>query len=171
MGNRWVAEVTLKGIFKIALIFTLIFFNSFIFIRQPFAKERKSQGEPIVITSQSLIADNRAKTALFEGTVIAKKGEITLFADKMLVYYSEEKGDSSIKKIEAEGNIKLVRDKRVITSRFASYFAEPDEKIVFTGEPVASDGENVIKGTKMIYFVKDDRSVVENSKVFLRTKN
>ncbi len=171
MGNKRVAGIILKGVFKIALIITLILFYSFLFIRQPLAQEKKTEGEPVVITSQTLVADNKAKTALFEGTVIAKKGEVTLFADRMLVYYSEEKGGSNIKKIEAEGNIKLVRGKRVITSRFASYFAEPDERIVFTGEPIAAEGENVVKGTKMIYLIKEDRSIVENSKVFLKTKS
>lgn len=123
--------------------------------------------EPTVITSQSLTTDNKAKTALFEVNVVAKKGEMTMFADKMLVYYAEEKGASNIKKIEAEGNVKLVKGARVVTSRFATYFAEPREHVIFTGEPRASEGENVVTGTKMTYYMNDDNSVVENSKVFL----
>ncbi|BCB96961.1 hypothetical protein JZK55_18830 [Dissulfurispira thermophila] len=92
---------------------------------------------------------------------------MTLFADKMLVYYSEEKGSSNIKRIDAEGNVKLIKGDRVVTSKFATYFAEPEERIIFTGEPKATEGENVVIGTKMIYFMKDDRSIVENSKVLL----
>lgn len=136
-----------------------------------FAQEKKPAKEPTVITSQNLIADNKAKTALFEGSVVAKKGEMTLFADKMLVYYSEEKGSSNIKKIEAEGNVKVIKGERVVTSKYATYFAEPEEKIIFTGEPRASEGENVVTGTKMTNFMKDDRSIVENSKVFLVDKD
>ncbi len=132
-----------------------------------FAQEKKVQKEPIVITSDRLTADNKAKTALFEGSVVAKKGNITMFADVMKVYYSEDKDGSNVKKIEAEGNVKLIRENRVVTSRFATYFSEPEEKIVFTGEPMASEEQNVVTGTKMIYFVKDDRSIVENSKVLL----
>jgi lipopolysaccharide export system protein LptA len=131
------------------------------------AKQTSAKKEPTVITSQTLTADNKAKTALFEGSVVAKKGEMTLFADKMLVYYAEEKGSSNIKKIDAEGNVKLIKGERVVTSKFATYFAEPEEHIIFTGEPRASEGENVVTGTKMTYFMKDDRSIVDNSKVFL----
>lgn len=133
-----------------------------------FAQEKKTTSkEPTIITSEILTADNKAKTALFERSVVARKGEMTLFADKMLVYYSEEKGSSNIKRIDAEGNVKLIKGERVVTSKFATYFAEPEEKIIFTGEPRATEGENVVTGTKMIYFMKDDRSIVENSKVLL----
>jgi hypothetical protein len=32
------------------------------------------------------------------------------------------------------------------------------------------DGDNVVSGTKMIYFMVDDRFLVENSKVILKSK-
>ncbi|MCL4491555.1 MAG: hypothetical protein M1510_06585 [Nitrospirae bacterium] len=131
------------------------------------AGQKKTAKEPTIITSQTLNADNKAHTALFEVNVVAKKGEMTLYSDKMLVYYSEDKGGSTIKRIDAEGNVKLIKGERVVTSKFATYYAEPEEHIIFTGEPRASEGENVVTGTKMTYFMKDDRSIVENSKVFL----
>ncbi len=93
-----------------------------------------------------------------------------MYADKMLVYYSEEKGSSNVKKIEAEGNVKLVRGNRIVTSKYATYYSEPEEYAVFTGEPRASEGENVVTGTKITYFMKDDHSIVENSKVFIVNK-
>jgi len=135
-----------------------------------FAEDKKDGKVPTIITSRTLSADNKARTALFEGNVIVKKGEMTMFADKMLVYYAEEKSGSNIKKIDAEGNVKLIKGDRVVTARFAVYFAEPQEHIVFTGEPRATEGENVVTGTKMTNFIKDDRSIVENSKVFLVEK-
>lgn len=143
-----------------------------------FAAEEKSNAseqknnvkEPTIVTSQKLTTDNKAHTALFEGNVVAKKGDRTMYADRMLVYYSEEKGGSNIKKIEADGNVKLVRGDRVVTSKSAVYYAEPEEYIVFTGDPRASQGENVITGTKITYFMKDDHSIVENSKVVIVNK-
>lgn len=134
------------------------------------AQDRKAGDEPTVITSQSLTADNKAKTALFEGSVVARKGDMTFSGDRMLVYYSDDKGSGTVTKIEAEGNVKLVKGDRVITAQSATYFTAPEEKAVFTGEPRASDGENVITGTRMTYFLKDERSLVENSKVFLVDK-
>ncbi|MFO0752632.1 MAG: LptA/OstA family protein [Thermodesulfovibrionales bacterium] len=135
-----------------------------------FAAEKGPAKTPTVITSESLTADNKARTALFEGSVVARKGDMTLFADKMLVSYTDEKGSGTIRKIDAEGNVKLVKGDRVVTSRFVTYFAEPEEHAVFTGEPKATEGENVVTGSKMIYYFGNDRSVVQNSRVFLVNK-
>ncbi|MDX9714774.1 MAG: LptA/OstA family protein [Dissulfurispiraceae bacterium] len=129
-----------------------------------------SSAEPVVITSSTLSADNKARVAVFEGSVVAKKGEMTMFSDRMTVYYSDEQSGSSITKIDSEGHVKVIKGDRVITSRAALYLAEPDERIIFTGEPRASEGQNVVTGTKMTYFIKDDRSIVENSKVFIVNK-
>ncbi len=122
--------------------------------------------EPTVITSRSLTADNKAKTALFEGAVVAKKGDMTMSADRMLVHYADEKG-GGIRRIDAEGNVKVLKGDRAVTSQAATYLTDP-ERIVFTGEPAATEGENVVRGSRMTFFVKDDRYTVENSKVFLK---
>ena len=122
---------------------------------------------PITVTSETLTADNKQHTALFEKSVIAKTADMTIHADWMLVYYREEGGD--VTKIEAKGDVKVYRDAKVITSKEATYFAD-EEKVVFTGSPRAIDGQNVVSGTKIIYFTKDDRSIVENSKVILKNK-
>lgn len=174
VSSQQSAVGSLKGkslLFALLLLFTI---HCSLFTELSFAEEKKTEEQkakvPTVITSELLTADNKAKTALFEGSVVAKKGEMTLFSDKMLVYYADEKGSSNIKKIDAEGNVRLIKRERVVTSKFATYFAEPEEHIIFTGEPRASEGENVVIGTKMIYFMKDDRSIVENSKVFLINK-
>ncbi|TAN43538.1 MAG: hypothetical protein EPN22_09910 [Nitrospirae bacterium] len=139
-------------------------------LSQAGAEDKKTIKEATVITAQTLTTDSKAKTALFEGSVVAKKGDMTLFADKMLVYYTEEKSSSNIKKIDADGNVKVVKGEKVITSASATYLTEPQEKIIFTGTPRASEGENVVTGSRMTYFLKDDHSLVENSKVILVNK-
>jgi len=131
-----------------------------------------SDKEPTVITAQSLTADNKAKTALFTGSVVAKKGDSTFYGDRMLVYYVES-GDgenSNIDKIEADGNVKLVRGDRIITSGKCVYYAGDNERAVFTEKPRATENKNIVTGTVMTYYIKEDRSVVENSKIFIVEK-
>ncbi len=135
-----------------------------------FAEERKESTEPIIITSQSLINDSKARTATFEGNVVAKKGQTTLYASKMIVYYEDEQKGGDIKMIEAIGNVKLVKADRVITSHKATYFPEPEEMVIFTGEPRATEGKNLVTGEKITYFMKDDRALVEKSKVYLKER-
>jgi lipopolysaccharide export system protein LptA len=132
--------------------------------------DKNAQPVPTIITSEALTADNKAKTALFTGSVVAKKGNMTLYADRMLVYYIESGGGSNIDKIDAEGNVKLIRGDRIVTSGKAVYFAGAEERAIFTESPRAAEGKNVVTGTKMTYYMKDDRSVVENSKVFIVEK-
>ncbi len=81
----------------------------------------------------------------------------------MTVFYTS---DGSIEKIDASGNIKLVKGTRVLTSKKAIYVAE-EAKITFTGEPMAVEGDNIITGSKIIYLVEEDRSIVHDSKVYI----
>lgn len=133
-------------------------------VNAPGAPKPRVKG-PITVTSETLTADNKAHTALFEKNVVAKTSEMTLYADSMLVFYTEKGGD--VTKIEATGNVRLYKDSRVITAQKATYFADRGE-VIFTGEPRAVDGENVVTGSMMTYFIGQDRSYVENSRVILK---
>lgn len=151
----------LKRSFIISSIITLLLVCA---LNCPAAPKPQVRG-PITVTSGTLTADNKAHTAFFEKNVVAKTPNMTLYADSMLVFYTEKGGN--VTKIEASGNVRLYKDSRVITSQKATYFADQD-KVVFTGEPRAVDGENVVTGSKMTYFIAEDRSFVENSKVILK---
>jgi len=132
------------------------------------AEDQKTQIKgPINITSETLTTDNKAHTALFEKNVVAKTTNLTIYSDKMLVYYKEDGG--TVTKIEATGNVKVLKESRIITSKSAIYYADED-KVIFTGEPRAMDGDNVVTGTKITYFMGTDRFQVENSKVILKSK-
>ena len=149
----------------------LLILSLFLILAVPggaFAEEAKTKVKgPITITSESLTADNKEHTALFEKNVVARTTDMTIHADWMLVYYKEQGGD--VTKIEAKGSVKVYQEAKVITANEMVYFAD-EEKVVFTGSPRAIDGDNVVTGTKITYYTRDDRSVVENSKVILKNK-
>lgn len=148
----------------------IVLVTLFLFINPVLAQDKKEMPEPIIITSKTLINDSKAKTATFEGNVVAKRGEVTLYADKMIVYYEDEQKGGNIKMIEAIGDVKLIKADRVITSHKATYLPDPEERVIFTGEPRATEGKNLVTGEKITYFMKDDRSLVEKSKVYLKEK-
>jgi lipopolysaccharide export system protein LptA len=153
----------LKRFFIISILF--LFFTSVNAFSEEGA-QRKIKG-PITVTSETLTADNKSHTALFEKNVIARTTDMTLYADKMLVFYKEGSGD--VTKIDASGNVRLFKGGRIITSLNATYYADED-KVIFTGQPRAIDGENVVTGSVMTYYIGEDRSYVEKSKVFLKNK-
>ena len=129
--------------------------------------ETESEKKTIIITSKTLTADNKNNTAVFEGSVVAKIGDITIQSDEMAVFY--DNSENSIDTIHATGNVKVHKNERALFSDKAVYF-DADEKIVFTGNPKAIEGNNVISGTKIIFYFRDDRAVVEGSKVILQNK-
>lgn len=119
---------------------------------------------PVVIKSDRLTADNLNNTALFEGAVVATTPDMTMYSDKMLVFYERKTGN--IKKIESEGKVKVIKGDRVIVSQKAVYYAD-GEKVVFMGEPRAVEDKNTVIGDVMTYFINEDRYYVEGAKVFL----
>jgi len=125
----------------------------------------KREGRKVVITSEVFTADNRTSTAVFEGSVVATIEDITIHSDRMTIYYNSSRG--SIKRIHAAGRVRVHRNGSVIFSDDATYSGD-EEKIVFTGRPKLVEGENVVTGTRIIYLLRDDRAIVEGSRVVLR---
>lgn len=118
-------------------------------------KDRSSL--PITIKSNELTADNKGKTAIFTGKVVAKQGDITIFADRITVSYADKKGD--VEKIEAAGNVRIVQQNKTGIAAQAVYDSR-DGKITMTGNPKVMQGSESITGKTITYYVDDDKSVV-----------
>ncbi len=116
---------------------------------------------PMVITSATFSTDRQAGTALFEGTVAAKNNDVTLHADKMLVYYAEG-GD--VTRIDSTGHVSFATKDGTITSDYSVYYAD-DKRLVFTGEPKAVEGSSVVTGKEIVYYIDKEKYNVKGSKV------
>jgi lipopolysaccharide export system protein LptA len=120
-----------------------------------------SSKAPIDITSDMVEADQKQNTVTFKGNVIGKQENITLYANVLTIHYdSESKG---IKMVVATGNVKIVQLDRRATSQKVT-FHQDENKVVLEGEAVIREGENVIRGERVIYYVEEERSVVEGGK-------
>lgn len=126
---------------------------------------RKTEKKPIVITSETLTADSKNNTAVFEGSVVAKTDDITMYSDAMTVFY--DNAESKVNKIHAVGNVKVINKSRALFSEDAVYL-ESEEKIILSGNPKIVEGENVITGRQITFFLKDERAEVEGSRVILQ---
>lgn len=125
---------------------------------------------PTVITSKKMNADNKSKLIVFTTDVVAVKGESTLYADEMTVYYTEDGKD--IDRIVCKGNVKIVKGVKTAVSKEAVYYNRPEgESVVMTGEPKVWEGNNLVTGTKITLLLDEDRSIVEESRVTLYPKN
>jgi len=123
--------------------------------------------KPVVITAKTMDADNLANKALFVGDVVAKSDGVTVYADRMEVFYSEDSGQ--IIRIEYEGSVRMIKDKRSIVAERATYYGD-EEKIDFRGDPRILEGDNLVTGSKIFYYPSKDRLVVKDSRVYMHNK-
>lgn len=116
---------------------------------------------PIDITSDTVEGDQKKNLVIFKGNVVAKQEEATLYANQLTLYYDPE--TRRIREIVALGNVKVTQGDRRATSQKATFY-QNENKIVLEGEVVIREGENVIRGEKVVYLVDEERSFVEGGK-------
>jgi len=116
---------------------------------------------PIEITSDSVEGDQKQNRVTFKGNVIAKQEEATLYANTIVVYYDSEM--KKIKEIIAIGNVRIVHLERRASGQKAT-FCQNENKVVLEGEAVVREGDNVVRGERVVYLVDEERSYVEGGK-------
>ena len=163
---------------RIALL--LVAFFLFLFFISGEAQEKKGTGKggekkfkaekgfgftashaPIDITSDTVEADQKQNTVTFKGNVVAKQEDTTLYANILVIHYDPD--TKKLKEIMATGNVKLVQLERRATSHKAT-FQQDENRVVLDGEAVVREGENVIRGERIIFYVDEERSIVEGGK-------
>jgi len=112
---------------------------------------------PITIKSNELSADNKGKTAIFKGKVVAKQGDVTIYSDTLNISYGDEKND--VEKIEATGNVRIVQGNRIGTASRA-VFESKLGKITMTGNPRVMQGADTISGKIITFFIDEEKSAV-----------
>ncbi|PIV20733.1 MAG: lipopolysaccharide transport periplasmic protein LptA [Deltaproteobacteria bacterium CG_4_8_14_3_um_filter_45_9] len=116
---------------------------------------------PIDITSDTVEADQKTNTVIFKGNVVAKQEDTTLYANTLTITYDQN--TKKLKEIVAVGNVKVVQLDRRATGQKAT-FDQDKNKVVLDGEAVVREGTNVIRGERIIFYVDEERSVVEGGK-------
>jgi len=129
-----------------------------------FAEEVTSgfdRNQPVEITAQQLEVLQLERQSIFTGDVVAVQGEMTLHADKLIVYLQE--AQQQIDRLEAIGGVKFVQLDRVATADRA-VFQQVDEVLILTGNAVVTQGGNSVSGDEITLFIQEDRTVVKGSK-------
>jgi lipopolysaccharide export system protein LptA len=112
---------------------------------------------PIYIKSDQLLTDTKNRTATFIGKVIARQGDMTLYADRMVVHYAAEGGN--VERVECTGTVRFIQLNRSGSAGKAVY----DNRlgtIVLTVNPKVYQGEDMVSGTEITYYLADQRSIV-----------
>ncbi len=116
---------------------------------------------PIDIVSDTVEANQKENTVTFIGNVVAKQEDITLYANTLVIRYDPE--TKKLKDITAIGNVKIVQLDRRATGQKAT-FQQEENKVVLDGDAVVREGESEIRGERVIFYVREERSIVEGGK-------
>jgi lipopolysaccharide export system protein LptA len=123
-------------------------------------QHRGTSSLPITVKSNELAAENRGKTAIFTGKVVAKQGDVTIFCDKMTIFYGKTQGD--VDTIEADGNVRIVQENRTGLSSHAIYESKQGKITLTGGNPKIMQGDDTVSGEIITYFIDEERSSVSS---------
>jgi lipopolysaccharide export system protein LptA len=128
--------------------------------------------KPITVVSDQLEADNVQQQVVFIGNVMAKQEDMTIYCDRLTVFYTEaekkgakktdkkmEPRAESVKKITAQGNVKVTRGQDVAVGDTA-IFLNQEQKIILSGNPKVWQGRNMIRGEEIVVLLKEKKSYV-----------
>jgi len=130
--------------------------------------------QPIDIEADKLEVLDGEKRAIFSGNVMAKQGGMTLRTKELSVNYTGNQGlsgsNANITRIKATGKVLITTDKdQTATSDWAD-FQVIEQVMTIGGNVVLSQGENVIKGDRLVIDLKTGRSRFENEGQLTATK-
>jgi lipopolysaccharide export system protein LptA len=116
---------------------------------------------PMDITADELEVQNKACISIWRGKAEALQGQARLRADVIRAFLQTKPGASTgtgacgdVIRIEAEGSVYYVTSKDQRVRGDAGVYEASNETVTLTGDVVAVQGQNVLRGTKMVFNTK-----------------
>ncbi len=135
----------------------------------------KSSAQPkdIRISSDSLTYSQDKRSVVFTGNVHVTRQDFELWAKRLTVFLQPDQAGkqaksgsnpaSAMKKIVADGGVRLKSGGRVATADMAIYTAA-DETLRLTGDPFLQEGKNELRGEVVVLHLKENTSEVLGGK-------
>jgi lipopolysaccharide export system protein LptA len=130
---------------------------------------------PLIITSKTMTVNNKQNMAVFDHDVVIKKGDLTITSEHMEILSGNDHSSAlpgsafdseSVSKLRAWGNVKMHEGTRKAQAHEAIY-NQKEDTVTLIGEPILFEENYQVTGTKMTFYIKDKRSIIEGSKVLI----
>lgn len=118
------------------------------------------RNQPIEITAQKLEVLQQQRQSIFTGEVVAKQGEMTLYAEKLIVIF--QKDQDQIERLDAIGGVRVLQLDRVATADKA-VFHQAEETLVLIGNAEVTQGKNKVSGDEITLYAKENRTLIKSS--------
>lgn len=145
----------------------------------------RNRDQPIQIESASLEVRDKKKEATFTGDVKVVQGDTTMTSATLVVFYDQEQaatpsksgkaapkaplpaaapgpgGSSSIRRLEAKGNVVVTQKDQVVTGDTA-VFDTRTNSVTMLGKVVLTQNKNVVRGDRLVVDMTTGISRVES---------
>jgi lipopolysaccharide export system protein LptA len=142
-----------------------------------------SSKEPISIDANKLVYYDKERKAVYSGNVVVIQGDTKMICSAMTVFLdraptqgapaqgapaqssngqSTPTADSGVKHLDVTGPVTVLSKTQVATGDNGSY-DKAEDKVWLIGHVTLSDGQNVTKGDKLTYDLKNGQATVDTS--------
>jgi lipopolysaccharide export system protein LptA len=137
-----------------------------------------SSKEPISIDAEKLVYYDKEHKAVYSGNVVVIQGDTKMTCSAMTVFLdraptqgappqssngqSTPTADSGVKHLDVTGPVTVLSKTQVATGDNGSY-DKAEDKVWLIGHVTLSDGQNVTKGDKLTYDLKNGQATVDTS--------
>lgn len=124
---------------------------------------------PLTVTSDDLVMFHDENRAEFAGNVLAVQGKTRLKADRVIVWFRKSgqkepegpSGSQSLDRVKAEGRVNIQTDQFTAKSDAAVYETATEILVLSGREATLTQGENIVKGVKIVVDRKKGSTRVE----------
>ncbi len=134
----------------VVLLISILSFNSYAVNTKQYIEKKNL---PVHITADRLTAFDKKGIYIFDGNVVAKRGDITLKADRMKVIKNLKTGQ--ISKVICTGNVVITKEDKKATGDKAIYEANRGIVTLIGNAKVVSDKNN-IEAYRIVYYLNKD---------------
>lgn len=136
---------------------------------------------PINIEANKMTSTEKSNSVVFTGDVDAKQGDVRIRTDEMTIYYAnvddkkpktakkkskdptapkdQSSGSRQVEKMICIGNVEITRGEWLGTSKKMIYLSK-ERQVILTENAKAWEGQNMVSGDKIIYYLDEGRSEV-----------
>ena len=146
----------------------------------------QNRNEPVHIEAANLEVRDKDQVATFTGDVRVQQGDTTMRCATLVVFYDREgdkaasasksaikttmkaatpgpEGEQKIKRLEARGSVVVTQKDQTATGQLG-IFDMPTNTVTLTGGVVMTQGQNVLRGDKLVVDLTTGVSKVESAK-------
>lgn len=118
---------------------------------------------PIDFDAARIEVRDKENQALLSGDVKIRQGNMTLDADTVKIFYSRPvRGDPSVRRLDAQGNVRLVSPSERATGRYGVYDVT-EKQITLIGDVVLNQGQSQLRGQRLAIDLDSGRSTLDGA--------